>query len=312
MGVWYPSESTVRGIRGDLEEALDAYPQIWPEHVTRVPSTTQIEPFVWSGAVPKPRKMEDGRRVQGLRQFTYNIENNEYELTVLIDRKTFEDQQIGTVQRRVSELSEAWGPFKDEIVAEMLEAGASTGLAYDGTAFFDDTRTEGDSGAIDNNTTSVAAAADAVPTSAEFLAAMNAIMVLMGGYADDQGRKGTQMTAMRQLRVIGELALNRPILEAIKATQISATDNVFGQGLAEWDPNPYLTAGSVTRTMYVHAIGAPSFRGLIYQERTPLEIVTFSDPQELVRNNGLLIALRQRFVFAYGQFRRMAKHVFTT
>jgi len=311
MGVWFPTESTVRGIRGDLDERLKAYPEIWPKYCQKVPSTTQVEPYVWSGAVPKPREMADGRRIQGLRQLTYNVTNNEYELTVLIDRKTFEDDQIGTVKQKIAELSDAWGPFKDEIVADMLEAGG-TNLAYDGTSFFDDTRTQGKSGTIDNNSTSVAAADSAVPTNAEFLDAMNAILVLMHGYKDDQGREGYNRTAMMTLRVMAEQAMMRPVLEGLSSTLISNTDNVFGRGLAEPDFSPFLTAGSTTRTMYVAAMGASARGPLLYQERTPLEVVTFSDPTDLVRYNGLMIALRQRFVFAYGEFRRMLKHVFTT
>jgi len=317
MGAWYPTATTVRGIRGDLEHRLNAFPQIWPNHVTRVGSTTKVEPFAWSGAVPKPRLMADGRKIQGLGQFSFNIENLEYELSVLVDRVTLEDQQTSDVQRKLAQLSEAWGPFKDEIMVEMLEAGAGTtkGAAYDGAAFFGDSRTEGDSGTIDNNTTSVAAGDDAVPTSAEFLAAMNAIISQMAQFGDDKGRKGTNMLAMSRLRVIAEVIMTRPLREALQSTLIANTDNVFGRGLAEPDFNPYLTPDQVstqTTTMYVHAVGAEDFRGIIYQERGPLEIVTFDDPHWLDFNNGLLITLRQRFAFAYGNFRRMVKHVFTT
>lgn len=317
MGTWYPTATAVRGIRGEIEQRLNAFPQIWPNHVTRVGSTAKVEPFAWSGAIPKPRQMVDGRKIQGLGQFSFNIENLEYELSVLIDRVTLEDQQTPDVRRKISELAEAWGPFKDEIVVEMLEAGAGTtkGAAYDGAAFFDDSRTEGDSGTIDNNTTSLAAADDAVPTSAEFLLALNAIINQMGQFADDKGRKGTNMLAMSQLRIITEPLLTKPVREALQSTIISGSDNVFGRGLAIPDFNPYLTPDQTstnTTTMYVHAVGAENFRGLIYQERTPLEIVTYDDPHWLDFNNGLLITLRQRFAFAYGNFRRMTKHVFTT
>ncbi len=317
MGAWYPSATTVRGIRGDLEQRLNEIPQIWPNHVTRVGSTTKVEPFAWSGAVPKPRLMADGRKLQGLGQFSFNIENLEYELSVLIDKVTFEDQQTSDVQRKIVELSLAWGPFKDEILAEMLEAGAGTtkGSAYDGAAFFGDSRTEGDSGTIDNNTTSVAAGDDAVPTSAEFLAAMNAIINQMALFGDDKGRKGTNRQAMSQLRVMAEKIMTRPILEALQSTLIANTDNVFGRGLAIPDFSEYMTPDQLstpTTTMYVHAVGDATFRGIIYQERGPLEMEIFDDPHWMTFNNGLLITLRQRFAFAYGNFRRMVKHVFTT
>ncbi len=312
---WHPTATTVRGIRGDIEERLNAFPELWKPHVTNVDSTTQVEPFAFSGAVPKPREMKDGRKTQGLSQFSFNIENGEHELTLLIDRKNFEDQQTDSVKRRIGEMSGAWAPYKDEIFNEMLEKGNTTtqGTPHDGLSFFHDTRSQGDSGTIDNNLTGVVAAADAIPTSSEFLAAMNQCKRTMALYADDQGRKGTQMAAMMQLRVIAEVDLERPMREALQSTLIDNTDNVYGRNIAEPDFSPYLTPDATpTKAMYVHAVGSDDFKGIIYQERTPLEILIWDDPHWMDKHNGLLITMRQRFAFAYGNFRRMIKYTFTT
>ena len=309
MAVGTLEKLTTKGIRRELQEQIAAIPEWWRPHCTEMDSNTEVEPFGWAGAVPQPREMVDGRRVKELRAFTYDITNKEYELTVLFPRKWFEDDQTGAIKLRISELATAWMAYKAYLFTYMLEQGGTL-TAYDGNTFFHDTRTEGDSAAIDNNLTSVAAAADAVPTAAEFLAEMAIIKAAMRRYQDDQGRPGN-LAAMQQLRVIAPGEAEKSLLEALRSTLISNTDNVFGRGLAELDIDDFLTYSGTTCTMFIHAVGAP-LKGIIHQQRKPLEIVLFDSPEWIDANNGLLVTLRERFVFAYGQFRRMAKHVFTT
>lgn len=301
------SALTATGVRGELFEAIKAVPQLWPEHVTKLDSKTQVESFAMVGALPQPREMADGRRIQGLRAFTYDIVNKEYELTFLLPRIMFEDDQTGQLNLRIQEVAAAWARYKDYLFAQMLINGATAGyVAYDALTFFHDTRTEGDSGTIDNKTTS-AAATGTVPTATEFLDAMQAIKAVMFRYADDQGRVGANGLAMQDVRVIIPPTYERGATEALNAVMLSNTSNVYGQGLAKADICSDLAADT---KMYVHAVGDP-VKGVLYQQRTELEINVYSDPQAVDSNNGLLVTLRERFVFAYGQFRRMVEHTFS-
>ena len=137
---------TTAGIRRDLRMRIDAYPDWWKKHCKQVTSKTQVEPFGWAGAIPQPRLMIGGRRIKEIRSYTYNIENNEYELTVLFPRIWFEDDQTGQIQSRIAELATAWSNYKPYLFTQMLENGGSAGyIAYDGNTFFHDTRTEGSS-----------------------------------------------------------------------------------------------------------------------------------------------------------------------
>lgn len=301
---------TTKGLRRELMARLEAIPEIWRTHCTVVDSTTQVEPYAWAGAVPSPREMIDGRRIKEIRAFTYDIRNKEYDLSVLFPRNWYEDDQIGAVKLRIADMADAWRNYKNTLFVYMLEQGGSL-LAYDGATFFHDTRTEGDSGTIDNNTTSVAAADSAIPTEAEFSAQMSVIKALMAKYRDDQGNLAN-VSALTQIRVIAPVECEAPILTALNATQISGTTNVAAKGMAVPDFCPNLTIDATpTKTIFVHAVGHPH-KGMIYQERTPLKVMIYDDPHWMDANNGLLVTLRERFVFAYGDFRRMVKHVFTT
>jgi hypothetical protein len=310
MAVGTLDKLTTKGIQRDLQTRLEAFPDWWKAHCTMTTADTKVIPFGWAGSIPQPREMGASRAIQELRAFTYNIENKEYELTVLFPRVWFEDQQFDAIQLRIADMAEAWGLYKIYLFNYMLEQGGTL-TAYDGTTFFDDTRTEGSSGTIDNNLTSVAAAATAIPTSAEFTADMGIIKAQMQRFKDDRGNYAN-ISAMQNMRVIAEIDMEAPILEALNATQISGTDNVFAKGMADVDWDVFHTVDATpTKTMYVHAIGHP-LKGMIYQQRTPFEMLLYDEPHWVDANNGLLVTLRERFVFAYGDFRRMVKHVYTT
>jgi hypothetical protein len=309
MAVGTLEKLSTRGIRAELQTRIDEIPEWWRPHCTEMESTTQVEPFGWAGSIPQPREMVDGRRIKEIRAFTYDIRNKTYELSVLFPRVWFEDDQIGSIRLRIGEMAKAWRAYKPYLFTYMLEQGGTL-TAYDGNTFFHDTRTEGDSAIIDNNLTSVAAADDAIPTAAEFLAQMAIIKAAMRRFQDDQGWPGN-LSAMQQLRVIIPGEAEKSVLEALRSTLISNTDNVFGRGLAELDVDDFLTYSATTCTMFVHAVG-DSLKGMIHQQRTPMEIIVYDGPEWIDANDGVLVTLRERFVFAYGQFRRMVKQVFTT
>lgn len=309
MAVGTLQQLTVKGVRRELQETIDAYPQDWREHVTLVDSNTEVEPFAWAGAIPQPRIMLDGRLVRDIRTFTYNITNNEYELTVLFPRKWFEDDQTGAIRIRISELATSWMNYKPYLFAQMLINGGSNN-AYDGNTFFDDTRTEGDSGTIDNDLTSAAAADSAVPTATEFLTQLSIIKAAMRRFNDDSGQPAN-VSAMTRMGIVAPGEMEKEIMTALSSTLISNTDNVWGRNIAKPYFSDFLPYSGSTTICYVHAMGS-AMKGIIYQQRTPMELVLFDGAEWMDANDGLLITLRERFVFAYGQFRRMARQTFTT
>jgi hypothetical protein len=303
---------TPKGIERMMMMTIEGTSDWWRNHCTPVTSQTMTTPYGWPGNLPKPREMVDGRVIQEIRAFDYNLVSKVYELTFLIPRLWLEDDQTDSVRQLLSQVGESWANYKAELFTYYLENGGTL-TAYDGTAFFDDTRTEGASAAIDNNWTSAAAADSAIYTSAEFLAQMAVIMGTMSQYQDDRGRKGMMLVPMTNLRLIIPRHCQRPTMEALNATQISGTDNVFGRGIADFDVNDLATVDATpTMTMYVHAIGGSGTKGMIYNQRTPLSVVAHGSPEMMDLNDGWLVTCRERFSFHYGQFRRLGRHIWTT
>ena len=311
MAVGTLEKLTTKGIERLMMATIESFPDWWRPHCTELPATAKITPFAWPGAAPQPREMVDGRRIQEIRAFNYNISNKTYELSFLIPREWLEDDQTGSIRQLVAQVGEAFGAYKTYLFTYLLEQGGTL-TGYDGATFFHDTRIEGNSAAIDNNLTSTAAAGSAIPTSAEFLAEMAVIKALMGRYQDDRARN-MNTVALTSVRVIAPRDCEPSMLEALKATQIGGTSNVYGQGLAQPDFNDQFTVDATpTMTMFVHAVGGSTTRAMIYQQRLPLSVVVHDDEQAMDLNDGLLVTCRERFVFAYGNFRKMVKHVFTT
>lgn len=306
MATWKPAGLIVKGAQAAFHQTLDAIPSVWQDHCAIYQSDTAVEPHAFPGFIPRPREFLSGRQIQGLRDFTYNVTNNEYELSIAIDRKHFEDDQTGLIAERMKEMAETWGTFKDYLFAQLLINGSSSGFtAFDGTIFYADTRVIGASANIDNLTTSVAAADPAVPTTAEFLADLKLSKASIRKYQDDTGKPFNSL-AVQDLRVIIPPDFEAPVFEALNATFISTTDNVF-RGMAQMDVLDYLSA----KVMYVNAVGATR-KPFIMQQRMPLEIEILDSPEAVALHNAVLVLCRERFVFAYGDPRRSIEHTYTT
>jgi hypothetical protein len=305
MGIGTLQKLTTKGIRAELNDGFQNVPSIFMNNVTKTDSDVDIEPYGWIGGLPQPAEVVGDRRAEHLTGFSYNVQNKEYELTILVPRNWLEDDRTNQIMDLLNDGAVAWMMYKDLLFANMLVNGATAGnLAYDGNTFFHDTRTEGDSGAIDNKATS-AATTGTIPTSAEFLAALNTARGVMLRYKDDRGNPNNWQ-AMQQLRIIIPPTYDTPAREAMNATLLSSTTNVQ-VGAAEIDECPFLTADT---KMYFSAVGAKR-KGIIYQERTPLSIDVFNSPNEIADRRGLQVILRQRYVFAYGDFRRMLEYTYS-
>lgn len=303
---------TARGTSAVFKNAMAQAPNVWENHVLKVPSDTPDEQHVWMGMTPVPREFVSGRSFQGMRDFTFNLTNKEYELSFIIDQNSVEDDKHGLINTRVSEAALVWSTFKDSLLATLIQDGDGTnqGNAYDGNTFFNATRTLGSSGTIDNIDTSNITTTTA-PTLLEAQAAFTQARVLFWGYNDDQGRAGYATDAMNNMRLICDPQYEARFTEMNEAqlTERGGDTNVFFKGkLASIDVLPYLTNADV---QIYFTVSTPTRAPFIYQERTPLQVEVFTDSASVADNHGLKVLVRQRFRLGYGEFRYAIEHTFT-
>lgn len=311
------SKITQRGTIGVFKEKLNTIPQIWQKLAQIVPSTAPDEEHVWLGNVASPREFISGRNLIGIRDFTYNVANKEYELTYLIDQTSGEDDVQGLVAQRIAEMAQVWVVFKDVLLAALMNDGQTSGNnSFDGVTFFNDSHVIGKSTSPPSSTTDVdnLLATDVTAPTALTLAEMQAEMrkgrLFLQGVTDDTGREGYNWTAMSQIVFMGNQQFEQRMQEALASTLLGGGDsNPFFLNMGDGVINPYL--GLSNDYFYTAAVGDKSRMPIIYQERTPLQIEVFNGEQDVALNHGLLVMARQRFRMAYGEPRRMCVSLLT-
>ena len=102
-----------------------------------VKSGTREERYGWLGKVPALREWIGERIIQNLESHDYAIKNRKFELTIEISRDDYEDDQYGIFSPFIEEMGLNAKQHPDTLLFDLLRAGFTTGLGYDGQPFFD-------------------------------------------------------------------------------------------------------------------------------------------------------------------------------
>lgn len=177
------------------------------------------------GAAPMPKKSKSGVTIQDFIEKTKVVTPSNWDITVWMTQNQMDDDQTGTLERRVRQAGDNFQKHINKRVFEVLNAGDSSteGLAYDGQDFFDSDHV--DKGA-DNQT-----AQDNEDTSNLTLDDFNSTWVNAQSAKDDQG-EFTQY--------IYDLLVVHPSNNVVAA---NITSNVQAMDTASREANPY--AGQV-------------------------------------------------------------------
>lgn len=163
--------------------ALDAV-QGWRELVTVIPSATETEELSWFGDVPQMADVtNDELELGGASAYDYALTNSVYQTGIKFKREWWEDDKLQHGNVLIQRLAARTQQHRGK---RALELFADNGNAFDGTAFFDDSRTQGDSGTIDNNI-SYNAIATTTLTQGEVAGIVEASFAQMSAFADDKG-----------------------------------------------------------------------------------------------------------------------------
>jgi phage major head subunit gpT-like protein len=303
---WAPSNLATKGALASFHQAMEAAPSIWSNHVQTIMSTSTSETLVFPGFLPNPREFLGSRQFQDARDFTYTVTNKEYELSMVIGRKAWEDDQTGLINARLSEMGEVWGSWKDSLFSTLLASGNVSGNnGFDGVTFHSDDHSAGTTGLTTDNNLSQAAATGTVFTVAEFQTAVDTVRQSFQAFTDDVGRPYNAQ-ALTNLRVIVHPTQSKSSWEAVNQTAFtggSGATNEWGNASIQGiDVNLYQASGD-SDELYFSALGSVR-KPFIYQERTPLEIIIKAGAEDVAENNGVLVLTRQRYVLTYGDPRR--------
>jgi len=101
------------------------------------PSANSSEKYGWLGDVPAVQEWLGEVKAKELAEYDYTITNKNWQTAIQIDRNSLDDDQYGMVRDRVLEMPRALIEHRWEMIEDLFAAG-TTGLSYDGSAFFAD------------------------------------------------------------------------------------------------------------------------------------------------------------------------------
>lgn len=123
------------GFKTLFNKAFSNTTTLWEKVATRVPSENGEESYKWLGMLPKMRKWVGEREIQNLSAFDYTIKNEDFELTIGVDRNEIEDDRVGLYNPVITDMGQSAKEFPDTLVFGLLKDGF-TQKCYDGQPFF--------------------------------------------------------------------------------------------------------------------------------------------------------------------------------
>ncbi len=264
--------------------------QGWGELAAQMDSNGEFNTYNWFGTTPKMSDVtNDTVPIGGLESYNFSIRNREYQAAIEVDRMTFERDQLNLVTPRITGLADEAARHPSELIFQLQEANP---LAYDGVAFFADTRAFGSSGNIDN------LLAGTGITIAQIQADLASARATMRLFKDDKGRPlnsiGNIIVVPAGLEQVFWQALN-PGGGLLDRAPLPNTDTGTFKGAGYTVVvNPYLT--DVT-DWYLYTSKGPTMRPFILQTEKKPVLESDTNPQS--REN----IIRRKYLYSvYGRY----------
>lgn len=292
----------------DFAAAIDLQP--WRNFSAVYQSNTDTETYNGLGSVPKMVDVtHDVLQVEDLYGMDYSLQNLTYKSAFRVPRTYFEDEKLGLVRGKISELAQEAARHPGELI---FNVPITNPLAFDGVALIADTRTIGRSANIDNNLGyTVAAGATGLPTVLEFQAGLTTARGAMRAFQDDQGRPmnrpGNWLMIPPQIEQIVYQALN--VIQVVTNNQAvvpSSESGAFTASGYNVIVNPYLTDANDFYLFYANGGVSPFF----YQERIAPTLEPLGDGSvPAIVNDKYIYTVRARYAVGVGDPRHIVKVV---
>ena len=298
MSLLYSATSLEKGLKTLFLQNFSAESTLADRLCFVESSASDKEKYEWLGQAPQMAELVGERKITPLSSTGYELENTTYESTVSITRNHLEDNQTGSIRRRIQQMAQTASAHVNKLVINALVNG-TTNTGYDGAAFFANSHTaRGDSGAQDNL---LAGSATTTAGLATDLAAAKAAML---NFLDEAGEPfhGDGDVA---LTVVAPPALEKNFREVLGAGVISQTDNMQS-GMADLVISPRLSDADDWYVLRTDNLA----RGLIFQQRSPIEFSALeSNTESSFLKEVYMYGVRARYAVGYAFWQSAIKTV---
>jgi phage major head subunit gpT-like protein len=296
MGVINNAIVLEKGLRADFMKALEAAenPEEVMPMILKIPSKSNKENYGWLGNIPQLNEWLDERKLNGLKDYDYEIPNKSYEGTLQVDRDSLEDDQIGAIKTRIQDLAVRAKQHPRKLFFELLAAG-DTDLCYDGQAFFSASHVSGKSGTQSNIVTGTGT------SYAQIEADFDSAVVAMSGYKDDQGEPFSD--GEMKLTVICSKALAPKFRKLNTAESLDGGATNTFKGQVEKIISSTRLSGN---DWYLINTAAP-MKPFIMQERQAAKFESQTNGERAFMSKRLLYGVDYRVGFGYGLWQYAVK-----
>ena len=273
--------------RATFQSSFDAARNLasWRDVALEFDSQSLVENHSWLGTVPVAVDVTHGDlQLEGLFSFNYSISNLTFKVPLEVQRAVFEDDRLGMLAPRVAQLGEEAAAHPGRLV---LQLPVDNGLAFDGVAFFADTRVIGRSANIDNTL------AQTGVTIANIQTDIGLVRRALRLFQDDQGRPMNNVMNV----IMCEPGIEQAMYQALSVSFPDAAPTVAGVIPADAAvrtingytliANPYITNAS---EWYGFAV-TPTMKPFFWQTRIRPSLEGTTDPNT---ESG---TIRDRFVY---------------
>ncbi len=118
-------------LKATFDKAFSAAPSLWQEIATEVKSTGSQNSYKWTSRFPKMRKWIGAKVIKSLEAFNYTLVNDDWEVTVEVDRNDIKDDNLGIYQIDGKMAGESAKNQPDELIFELVD-GVFVNVCYDG------------------------------------------------------------------------------------------------------------------------------------------------------------------------------------
>lgn len=270
----------------------------WDRFAMLAPSGTTQNTYAWMAKIPTLRKWLGERQAQNVQAYSYTIVNDDYELTMKLDRNTIEDDQFGLYNPVIDDMGQQSRKWPDYLVADLMMAGdgnlANTALAASQTIGFDGVTYYNVAHPVDPKKAGSATYSNLLTTTAlsvdNYQIARAQFATFKGEDGKPFGIRPDTLTVPAQLEHIGNTILKADFVgfsPVAGKTAVGSTSNVL-KGTSELVVLDELAARATE--WYLH-VTKRAIKPFVHQLRKAPEFVYFNQP------NSESVFNRREFVY---------------
>jgi len=297
MGIVSNNLLLEKGLRADFLKAFNngEDPQEVMPMIMKTSSSAASEKYGWLGESPQMTQWLDERKLRGLNDFDYTIDNVDYEATLKVNGNVMDDDQLGAVKIRIADLAKVARNHPRKLFYDLLATG-ETATGYDGIPFYSLVHDESGSNQVNLATKSIAGATQtAAEFAAEFSAARSGLRIL----TDDNGEPRNE--GAMDLVIVAAPDLENVVDQMITADLVSNNTNTL-KGAAKKVISSRMTGND----WYLHDVSG-TIKSVVMQERKAITFEAMDKGERAFMRKELLYGVDYRVGFGFGAWYKSYK-----